>query len=204
MISLRKLVITSAFALTVSTLAPAKASADWLFTPFIGGTFGGSANITDVGGEFENEFNRKLTYGGSVAYLGGGIVGFEVDFGYSPNFLGADDDDDTIDLIGDGNVTTLMGNLMIAGPKAPLRPYVSGGVGLIKTSIDDPSDLFEGNNNFGFNVGGGLTGFFSDNVGLRGDIRFFRALDNNDDEGVDLSLSSFKFWRGSVGVTFRF
>ena len=48
--SFRKLFMTGALALTVSALAPAKASADWLFTPFVGGTFGGSANITDIGG----------------------------------------------------------------------------------------------------------------------------------------------------------
>ena len=97
-----------------------------------------------------------------------------------------------------------MGNLMLAGPKAPIRPYASGGVGLIKTSVDNPSDLFEGNNNFGFNVGAGLMGFFSDNIGLRGDIRFFRAVNNNSDDNIDLTLNSFRFWRGTVGVTFRF
>ena len=47
----RKWFLTGALALTVSALAPAKASADWLFTPFIGGTFGGSAKITDIGGD---------------------------------------------------------------------------------------------------------------------------------------------------------
>jgi len=203
MMAFRKWFLTGALALTVFTLAPAKASADWLFTPFIGGTFGGSAKITDIGGDVTDEFNRKLTYGGSLAYLGGGIVGFEVDFGYSPNFFGVDSND-SLNLIGDGNVTTLMGNLMLAGPKAPIRPYASGGVGLIKTSVDNPSDLFEGNNNFGFNVGAGLMGFFSDNIGLRGDIRFFRAVNNNSDDNIDLTLNSFRFWRGSVGVTFRF
>ena len=75
---------------------------------------------------------ETLTYGGSLAYLGGGIVGFEVDFGYSPNFFEGDSND-SLNLVGDGNVTTLMGNLMIAGPKAAVRPYWCGGVGLIKT-----------------------------------------------------------------------
>ena len=50
--SLRKLSMAGVMALAVSTFAPASASADWLFTPFLGGTFGGSANITDVGGDF--------------------------------------------------------------------------------------------------------------------------------------------------------
>jgi len=203
MMAFRKLFVTGALALMVSTLAPAKASADWLFTPFIGGTFGGSANITDVGGDFENEFNRKLTYGASLAYLGGGIAGFEIDFGYSPNFF--ENDNGSI-LVGDSNVTTLMGNFMLAGPKAPVRPYAVAGVGLIKSSVDDAGQFLTNidNNDFGFDVGGGVIAFFSDNVGIRGDIRYFRAINNNDDNGVDLSLDSFKFWRGTVGVTLRF
>src|SRR3954452_7275934 len=106
MMAFRKWVLTSALALTVSTLAPAKASADWLFTPFIGGTFGGSADITDVGGSFKNEFNRKLTYGASLAFLGGGVAGFELDFGYSPNFF-EDNGSGGLNFTGDGNVTTL-------------------------------------------------------------------------------------------------
>jgi opacity protein-like surface antigen len=71
--------------------------------------------------------------------------------------------------------------------------------------VDDVGQFFGSidNNNFGFDVGGGLMGFFTDNVGLRGDIRFFRSLDNNDN-GVDVALGDFRFWRGTVGVTFRF
>jgi opacity protein-like surface antigen len=201
--SLRKLCMTGAIALAVSTATPSSASADWLFTPFLGGTFGGSANITDVGGDFKNEFNRKLTYGASLAYLGHGIAGFEVDFGYSPNFFEGDPSD-SFNLVGDGNVTTLMANVMFSG-KGPVRPYVSGGGGLIKQRVDDAGQFFGkiDDNNFGFDVGGGVMGFFSDNVGLRGDIRFFRAINNNDN-GVDVALGDFRFWRGTVGVTFRF
>jgi opacity protein-like surface antigen len=200
----RKLFLTSALALTVSALAPAKASADWLFTPFIGGTFGGSANVTDVLGDFDEEFNRKLTYGASLAYLGAGIAGFEIDFGYSPNFFGADSDDD-LNLIGDGNVVTAMANVIFSAPTGGVRPYASFGGGLIRTRLGDVDDFFEvDQNNFGFNAGAGVMGFFSDNVGLRGDVRFFRSLNNEDDDSVDVSLGSFKFWRGTVGLTLRF
>ena len=156
-----------------------------------------------MGGDFENEFNRKLSYGGSLGYLGHGVAGFEIDFGYSPNFFEGDPND-SLNLVGDGNVTTLMANVMFSG-RGAVRPYVSGGGGLIKTRVDDVGQFFGSidNNNFGFDVGGGLMGFFSDNVGIRGDIRFFRSLDNNDN-GVDLALGDFRFWRGTVGVTFRF
>jgi hypothetical protein len=60
-------------------------------------------------------------------------------------------------------------------------------------------------NDFGVNAGAGITGFFTDNFGLRGDIRYFRSLRDNDSDGdLDIAIGSFHFWRGSVGVTFRF
>ena len=60
-------------------------------------------------------------------------------------------------------------------------------------------------NDWGFNVGAGLTGFFADNVGIRGDVRYFRSLqDNEPDDELDLALGDLRFWRGSVGITFRF
>jgi opacity protein-like surface antigen len=202
----RKLVLIGALALTVSAFTPVKASADWLFSPFIGGTFGGSATITNIANNDKEEFNRKLTYGASLGYLGGGIAGFEFDFGYSPNFFESDPND-SLNLVGDGNVTTLMTNFILATPKAPIRPYVSFGGGLIRTRVDDVAGFFDevDKNSFGFDVGGGLMGFFNDNIAIRGDLRFFRRVDNNSDENnIDLNLDSFKFWRGTVGVTFRF
>jgi hypothetical protein len=60
-------------------------------------------------------------------------------------------------------------------------------------------------NDWGFNAGAGIAGFFSDNIGLRGDVRYFRSLqDNEPDDELDLSLGDLKFWRGSIGITFRF
>ena len=41
-------------------------------------------------------------------------------------------------------------------------------------------------------------------VAIRGDIRYFRSLQSNDSDSVDFSLGSFRFWRGTVGVTFKF
>ena len=54
------------------------------------------------------------------------------------------------------------------------------------------------------NIGAGINGQFTDNVGIRGDVRYFRSLqDNEPDNDLDLSLGSFDFWRGTVGMTFR-
>ncbi len=208
--ALRKFAITSVLALMVFVAAPAKASADWLFTPFIGMNWGGSAEFTDFAGDFEDEFEQKVNFGASLSWMGAGALGFEVDFGYSPNFFQNTAGDDDFEY-GDSNVTTLMANLKVGAPfggqtGGGIRPYASGGLGLIKTRIDDPEDLFELNStDWGFNVGGGVTGFFSDNFGLQGDVRYFRSLqDNEPDDEFDLALGSFNFWRGTVGLVFRF
>lgn len=204
--SLRKLFVTASLALIAWAASPAKASADWIFTPFIGSTFGGSADIGGSGDSFKNEFERKLNYGASLAFVGPGAVGFELDFGYSPNFFRLDPGDNGIDFVGDGNVTTAMANIVIGAPHGGVRPYVSGGAGLIKSKVDDVGQFFGSidNTDFGFNAGAGIGGFFSNNVGLRGDIRFFRSLRDASSDGVDLELGQFKFWRGTVGVSFKF
>ena len=49
-------------------------------------------------------------------------------------------------------------------------------------------------------------GFFSRHVGLRGDVRYFRKIQDSKSEAFnidDLQLGSFDFWRGTIGMTFR-
>ena len=86
-----------------------------------------------------------------------------------------------------------------------MRPYVVAGAGLIRSRASDAGDLFDiDENSFGINVGGGIHVFVSEHVGIRGDIRYFRGVrDRNNGDAVDLELGSFDFWRGSVGLTFR-
>jgi hypothetical protein len=47
-------------------------------------------------------------------------------------------------------------------------------------------------------------GFATDHVGFRGDIRYSRALaDPDEDNEFDVALGDFDYWRGTVGITFR-
>jgi opacity protein-like surface antigen len=207
---MRKLVCTTALVLAATFAAPAQARADWLFTPWIGSNWGGSATFTDFFGDFEDEFERRVDFGGTIGWMGGGFLGFDLDFGWSPNFFENTVGDEDF-AFGDSNVTTLMANVKVGAPiggqSGPgIRPYASGGIGLIQSRIEDPDELFEvDSNDWGFNVGAGVTGFFTDNIGITGDVRYFRSLqDNEPDDDFDVSLSDFRFWRGSVGVTFRF
>lgn len=207
--SVRKLFLTVALAGLVCVATPSRAAADWFFTPFIGGNFGGKANFGDLG-DFDDEFEQRVDFGASLGWMGAGVVGFEVDFGWSPNFF-ENTAGDADFAFGDSNVTTLMGNVIvgvpIGGQQGPgIRPYGSGGIGLIRSHVDG-GDLFNDldANDLGINVGGGVQGFFTDTIGIRGDVRYFRSLqDTEPDNEFDLAFSDFDFWRASVGVTFRF
>ena len=209
---LRKWLVIAGMVAAVSTASARTASADWVVTPFVGWNFNGSAEVQGTGGtEFSDKFEKKINYGVSLAAMGAGVVGFELDFGYSPNFFEGSTSGSGFDFANDSNVTTLMANAIIGVPVGGqtgggVRPYVVGGVGLIRTNVQDASEFFEVNtkNDFGFDVGGGVMGFFTDNVGIRGDVRYFRSFSGSSDNVAGIGVSDFNFWRGSVGVSFRF
>jgi opacity protein-like surface antigen len=197
----RKLFLVGALALM---LVPVSASAQsWFVSPYVGANFGGSASFGDFP-EVDDEIERRVDFGVTLGW-NPQVVGFEVDLGWSPNFF-ADTAGDANFEFGDSNVTTLMGNLLISAPPGTgLRPYLSTGVGLIRANITSEG-LFNdlSTNDLGVNIGGGINGQFTDNVGIRGDLRYFKSLqDNEADNDFDLALGSFDFWRGTVGLTFR-
>jgi opacity protein-like surface antigen len=183
---IRKLIVSVAIVLVALGAAPANASADWLFTPFVGGTFGGDSR------------GERITYGGALGFMGAGVLGLEVDFNYAPNFF---EEREFFAFPDDSNVTTLMANLMVGAPIGGVRPYFTGGAGLLRTQVTSADNFFDiDDNSWGMNVGAGVMGFFSDHAGVRGDIRYFRRLQGDDTE---IDLGQFDFWRGTVGLTFR-
>jgi len=196
----RKLFMISALAVMLPVSASAQ---NWFVSPFVGANFGGSASFGEFP-EADDEVERRLDFGATVGW-NPNVVGFEVDFGWSPNFF-QDTAGDANFEFGDSNVTTFMTNLLISAPPGTgLRPYLSSGLGLIRAHIESDG-LFNdlSTNDLGVNVGAGINGQFTDNVGIRGDVRYFRSLqDNEPDNDLDLSLGSFDFWRGTVGLTFR-
>ena len=159
--------------------------AEGYLTPFAGAAFGGSADGT------------KLVYGGSLAFAGP-LVGFSADFDYAPDFFGSS-------RLGPNNVTTLMGNLLLLTPGGLGRLYAAGGLGLMKTKVESVDGFFEGDRNaFGFDLGGGLLLFVAGPIGLRGDVRYFRALTQSKPSGFDVGLGDLRFWRATGGVLLRF
>ena len=169
-----------AFGLAI--LNPAPVRAQGVFTAFLGANSDGNTSST--------------TYGLSLGALAGGVFGFEIDLGFTPDFLG--------DEFEDSNLVIIMGNLALAIPLGVIQPYVSGGIGLVRSSVSSPGDLLDvSSNDFGMDVGGGLRGFFDDTVGIAGDFRYFRRVDEGADP-LDFDLGTFDFRRVTGGVTFRF
>ena len=164
--------------------APTDARADGYFSPWGGINFG--SNID----------NGRAAVGANAGFMGAGVLGAELAFGYSPSFFGTTND------FGHNTVVDLMGNVVLGIPVggthgAGLRPYVSGGVGLIRTQIDHSNGIdlrpIGSNNDFGWDAGAGITGYMAQHFGLRGDIRYFK----------DTNTTDLHYWRLSAGIVLR-
>ena len=93
------------------------------------------------------------------------------------------------------SVTTAT-TLAVIFEKSMYALRISDAIGTTVDALDD--------NSFGFNVGAGIMGFFGDHVGMRGEIRYFRDINTEDEgPGVTVDLGAFDFWRASIGVVFR-
>jgi hypothetical protein len=193
---IRKLVLLVGCALLLS---PAAARADWLFTPQLGGAFGNGSGFT---------------YGASLGWVGAGKFGWEVEWASTPNIIDTESSvrvnpltTEEIDLI-DDSARSLMFNAIVGGPKSgannAFRPYFSGGLGWARATVQSDELLFdETSNKFAFDLGGGVMTYFH-NVGVRGDIRYYQTMSSqNVDNALGLDLGDYDYWRGTIGVTFR-
>lgn len=205
----------AALVVLVLALTVAPARADWLLTPYLGVVFGGASN-SFVLNDLDDEFEQRLSLGGSVAFLHHGLFGVEVDYSVAPNFFqftGGTGNFDILDL--NSSVQTLMGNAVLSRNHGAFRPYVAGGVGTIRVNLQSASDVFGDltSNDTGVNIGGGAHMFLGRHVALRADVRYFRGLEPLDDEDPStdddffdqqFTKEDFQFWRGTLGVTFKF
>ena len=186
--------VAAASLLLVFASAPARA--DGFIVPFVGFNFGGdSGNCPSLTACTE----KRTNFGASLGSMGS-VFGFEEDISYAKNFFG--------DTPGTPNsVLSLMSNLLIGVGVGPVRPYVLGGVGLIRPHVSSFTGSLTSlgataKNAVGYDIGGGVTGMFGRHVGLRGDLRHFHTLQ-------DVNLLIFKgqkldFWRDSAGLVLGF
>jgi hypothetical protein len=185
----------------------APARAEWQFAPFIGFTFGGDTTLLDLdAGADKNHWN----FGGTATLLGKGPIGVEGLFSYTPGFFESDEAvaPPNTSLVTSSHVYALMGNIVLTTParwsEYGLRPYVSGGVGLLHASQRQTQNVFPISSNlFGFDVGGGAVGFITNRTGLRFDLRYYSTL-RRDEEAFAFGRVRLSYWNAGVGVVLRY
>ena len=191
--------------LVVVWMAP-PAQAQWVVTPYLGGNVAGDVEF------------RRGGPGASLGYIGGRL-GFELDLQRYQHFF-KDSEIFPLDPAAPPNCTPavsrgrpctdintdalgFMGNVVVpvrASGSSKWRPYATAGLGVIRAWTNEEH---RNQDDFAFNVGGGVMYALSTRVGLRSDLRNFRALvDETKADGV--YFKDYGFWRMSVGVTFRF
>lgn len=187
------------------TAAPAQAQSQWVVTPYLG---------INIAGDLEK---RRGGLGASAGYLGDWL-GFELDVERHFHFFKDSEIGNTGNVMAEDvntRATSFMGNVVvpIRGKGATWRPYGAAGFGVIRALFDhtapNQSDVHQ--NHLAFNVGGGVMRSLSSRLGLRGDLRYFRAFaDENkslpagqrgDVNGV---YRDYGFWHFTFGVTFGF
>jgi len=177
----------------------------WTAAGFVGANYGARATSTSV------------DFGGQIGYLYRGFIGGEFLADFAPSF-----NISNAFLADRPNVNAYMANVILAAPlgtEAAIQPYVSAGFGGIQlrsnmlavaslpTSTQTEANQTRGGGDIGFGVLG-----FAGNVGIRGDVRYFRAFTNNTlattgttaaDAFSQNLLSGLDFWRANIGIAVR-
>lgn len=200
-----------ALAAFFSFASPAPSAAEWQFAPFVGYTFKGATTIIDTE---QAVAKRHWHFGGAVTLLGEGPVGVEAYLSRTPGLFLNDEFDCALETcVTSTRSYAVMGNAVLTTPRRwnqyGLRPYVSGGLGLMHASRTDAQDVFRVDLNLlGMNIGGGAVGFLSDRVGLRFDLRYFRKIEGPDEQTLDPPVSigpiRLRYWNISLGVVFKY
>ena len=175
-------VIIVTLALWTTMATPALARAEGLLTGVVGSRFG------------EQTDSAATIFGGSIGASAGGIFGFELDLATTRDIFGLRG------LSAATGVTTVMGNLIVGLPISVVRPYGTVGVGVLRTSVTG-GDESSKSTDIGMNLGGGVMAFFSEHLGVRGDLRYFRG--GRPDFGALLDFDNVDFWRGTAGAVLR-
>jgi hypothetical protein len=205
---------TLVFAFAVGVLiaaSPARAAADWHLTPLLGLTFQGETTLLDS----ESAVGKAhWHFGGAVTVVGSGVIGAEALIVYTPGFFQQDSPPaiggvPAPDVIASRSLA-IMGNALMTTPtrwnEYGLRPFVSGGIGLLRASAKDSFDILPVSTNLlGYNIGGGAVGFLTERAGLRFDLRYFSNLKPSDsDEGIAIGRVQLSYWTASAGVVFKY
>jgi hypothetical protein len=184
--------------------APAHAGAEWHITPTLGLTFGGSTTLVDLD---VGTAEVHPVIGVSGSWLSTGFFGAEGIASIAPGYFQTGEGR----IIESSRLTVLMGNVVFAAPRKHteyfLRPFVSGGFGLIRAAERDAplSGIIDIKANLaGFNIGGGAVGFLTKSVGVRFDLRYYSTLHATErPPGQAVGDARLRYMTAAVGLVFR-
>jgi hypothetical protein len=192
----RSIVIAAAFLLVCTAR---EVSAQGFINPFVGTTL---TSPSTSGSSSKPGFGIAL---GGI----GKIIGGETEIGYYPAVL-----DNGANGLAKNKVITLSGNTLIGPMIGPIKAYGALGFGdlylnvtsLSSIAIPNPSSI--STNYFTVNTGGGVMGFFSSHLGVRGDLRYYRAfgfkVTDVQSATPGFALDRFDFWRANFGLVAKF
>jgi opacity protein-like surface antigen len=186
--------VTGLIAVVALVFLPRAATAQGYFTPNVGYDFGGDAgNCPSL---FNDCSSRKTSFGIAAGFLAGGILGFEEDFAYAPDFYGQSPTFDS------NNVLTLMSNVVLGVPLGPIRPYVAGGIGLFRSHLafTTASLATVDNTGFGYDFGGGVMLLLPAHLGFRGEYQYLRSAKELTVAGLKIDSMPMSFSRVSLGL----
>jgi len=183
---------------------PSVARADFFIVPFAGMKFGGTTSIAD----FELAAGKKkLVLGIGARVVSDSILGFEVEFGNIAGYFGNEEVAADTPLVKSGSyVNDLTGSVVLSLPPSftggGLRPYAVVGGGLIHAETEDIYEVVTVRRTVpALNLGIGAVGMFTNNVGVRFDVRHLRSLTRDAPTGgVGHSISYSRF---TIGLLLR-
>jgi hypothetical protein len=183
-------------------MAP-RASAEWQIKPFFGITFGGGTTFVD----YEHAVGHSNVAIGVSGLLLGDVFGVEADFGHQPGFFERGPRPEQ-PLVTNSSTSTLTGNIVVALPRRlaeyALRPYFVGGAGALFVHMDDGlENPYISRSLKAMDLGGGVTGFLTDRIGLSWDVRYFRSIDRTFESGLSIGSEQLSFWRANMAVAIR-
>jgi opacity protein-like surface antigen len=187
--------LTFASLLLVLLLAP-NAVAQGFISPFIGTSF--SKPVLEACSVTAGCEDGQRTWGVALGGFGG-VFGAEFDLGYTKAFFGETSDDISTGLL------SMMGNLLIGPRIGPVQPYGLAGVGVLRLNVDSLRRLTEsGENTLAWDIGGGVIAMFGQHVGVRGDIRHTRGLQDLEVVAFTVDGSDIKFNRATAALMLKF
>jgi hypothetical protein len=167
-------------------LAPATAHAEWFVFPFA---------ATNAGGQTTQESGA---YGGSVGWTSGGWWGAEAELAWAPDFF---EDDEGFRI--EHRTTTFTGTALAGRLMGAWRPYGAAGLGALRFDIEETGGLASvSETRPAFHAGGGVMWTADSRVGIRGDVRYIRALGDEEPTAnvFPERFVDFDYWRIGGGI----